>query len=93
MLKIPAIVVKIITNIFGIIMDEFEQMYQEEVENIDNVPIEVESTKEYQIRDAQARYRLMANIIQIYFSEKHGEKIITETFKKVDPVDIEFNLN
>ena len=86
MLKIVAIVVKIIT----IIMDEFEQMYNEEVEN---VPVQVENTKEYQIRDAQARYRLMANIIQIYFSEKHGEKIITETFKKVDPVDIEFNLN
>jgi hypothetical protein len=73
-------------------MNDFQQLWDEEVVDSDKVPEKYEKTKEYQLRDACARYRIFSNIMQIYFSEKHGEKIITETFKTPDPLNIEFHL-
>ena len=75
-------------------MDDFDQLWNEEMidnNNNNNIPVEVQETKEYQIRDAYARYKIMSDIVQLYFSEKHGEKIITE--KKVNPNPINFHLN
>ena len=71
-------------------MDDFEQLWQEN--DAEEVPMIIKQTDEYQLNDGLARYRIFSNFAQIYFSEKHGEKIISETFKKVDIVDLEFHL-
>lgn len=78
-------------------MNTFEDLWNEDNNNNNNSSLsslqKIEETKEYQIRDGLARYRLMSDIFQKYFFQEHGEKIITEIFKKVEPVDIEFHLN
>jgi hypothetical protein len=71
-------------------MDDFEQIWEEEESSA--AVVTIKQSDEYQIRDGLAKYRIFSNFAQIYFSEKHGEKIISETFKKVDIVDLEFHL-
>lgn len=59
-------------------MDEFEGLWQEVEEDAeaDVSQAEVkEETPEYQVKDAQARYNILATILLVYYHAKHGESM------------------
>lgn len=74
-------------------LDQFEELWKDVNDDEPQVvPPRIEESKEYQFKDMMAKYKLFANIFQVYFSERYGEKISINTFQKVDPNNIEFHL-
>ena len=76
-------------------LDQFQELWQEEEEEDitpKNVPQKIEESKEYQLKDMKAKYKIFSDIMQTYFSTQYGEKISIDKFQKVDPYNINFHL-
>jgi hypothetical protein len=74
-------------------MDDFESLWQEEVEDQAITKNYNEETPEYQIRDGIAKYKILANMIMFYFHAKYGEKMISNTFDpQMEDTQINFYL-
>jgi hypothetical protein len=72
-------------------MDEFEALWEEEVEEIEKNY--QEETPEYQIRDGIAKYKILANLIMFYYFAKYGEKMVSNTFDpQMEDTQINFYL-
>lgn len=77
-------------------MDEFERMFAEEMgEAVDPNEEDLdEKTPEYLIREGYARYKLLCNILLVYFHAQHGESM-AELFQNGEEIrdsQIQFQL-
>lgn len=54
-------------------MEEFEAAWNAVTPSASEVPVDVSESQEYQIKDGYARYRLICDILALYYHSVHGE--------------------
>jgi hypothetical protein len=54
-------------------MEEFEAAWNAVTPSTAEVPLDVSESQEYQCKDGYARYRLICDVLTLYYSAVHGE--------------------
>jgi hypothetical protein len=75
--------------------EDFEQFWKDQGVGQALVPTVEElnmTSHKYQIDDAIAKYRLLSNLVQLYYFAKHGCKMVGNRFDYVDSESVDFQL-